>query len=308
MRELSLPPALVRAVLRTAVRPVLGPGVPVRVQRAVVDGLARGVPVRPGTRVSADRLGARPAERVANPAADESAAVLYVHGGGWTTGSPVSHRGLAAELAAACGVPVYVLDYRLAPEHPYPAAVDDAAAAYDALRERGLDRARIAIAGDSAGGQITLALLIRLRDEAAPLPAAAALICPGLDLTHAELGDDRRDAILRRSWMNVNSKRYAGSADPKDPGVSPLFGDLAGLPPLLVHGCANDPLLPDAERLVARAKEAGVRVRYRYIEGLWHDVHQQCGVLAEAREAVRDVGAFLRIALAAAPLRPSPTP
>ncbi|MEU1183910.1 alpha/beta hydrolase [Streptomyces sp. NPDC005820] len=292
-----LPRPVMRAAVRLAVRPVLGPRVPVRPQRRMLHMLSR-YPLLPrDTRPAAVHLSDRPAERVSGPGTDDSRAVLYLHGGGYTIGSPASHRALAGHLAAAAGAPVYVLDYRLAPEHPYPAAVDDAAAAYRALLDSGLDPQRLTVAGDSAGGGLALALMVRLRASGIPLPAALALVSPWVDLTLGNVRDDRRDPLLRASWLRACAERYAGPADPRAPELSPLYADLTGLPPTLVHSADGEILLADIERLVERAEAAGVPVVHRRLERMWHVAHLHAGLVKASTTAVHEIGAFLRNAL-----------
>ncbi|MER5539567.1 alpha/beta hydrolase [Streptomyces mirabilis] len=293
-----LPRPVMRAVVRLTVRPVLGPTMPVRWQRRLANLLNHFAVLPRGTQLVAVDLGNCPAERVSGPSADHDRAVLYLHGGGYTVGSATTHRALAAHLTAAVGVPVYVLDYRLAPEHPYPAAVDDAAAAYRALLDAGFDPQRLTVAGDSAGGGLALALMLRLRETDVPLPAALALISPWVDLTLDHVRDNRRDPLLRASWLRACAARYGGDrTDMRTPGISPLYADLIGLPPMLVHSADDEILLADVERLVERAKAAGVPVVYRRLERMWHVAHLHAGLVTASTAAVREIGAFLRRSL-----------
>lgn len=294
MSPVQVPPRLMRAVVRAGVRPVLGPDVPVRRQRRLLDLLAVPAVLPTGTYVAQRDLGGRPAERIAPRGADGSRAVLYLHGGGYTVGSLRTHQPLAAHLAAAAQAPAYLLDYRLAPEHPYPAAVDDAAAAYDALLDSGIRPDRIAVAGDSAGGGLALALMLRLKAMGTPLPAALGLVSPWTDLRLAGVDDDPRDPMLRVAWLAACAERYAAlPGDLADPEVSPILGDLTGLPPTLVHGSSDEILLPGIEQLVWRLHDAGVEVGYRRLPGLWHVAHLQAGLVAPATDAVHDLGRFL---------------
>jgi acetyl esterase/lipase len=239
-------------------------------------------------------LGSRPAIRLTPRGADSTRAVLYLHGGGYTVGSPVTHRALAAHLASAAKAPVYLLDYRLAPEHPYPAALDDAAAAYQALLETGIRAERLSLAGDSAGGGLAVAALGRIRVNGLPSPSALALISPWLDLTVTHVRDSRQDPMLSVAWLRACAASYAGTTSRDDVEVSPLFGDLAGLPPTVVHATADEILLADAERLVAAARAAGAPIRYRRLPDLWHVAHLHAGLMTEATEAVRELGEFLQ--------------
>lgn len=288
-----IPLRITRGLIRAAVRPTLGPTVPVRKQRRILDVLARIAVLPRGVRSSEVRLGGRSAERIDVPGSDSACAVLFLHGGGYTVGSAATHRALAAHLAAAAGAPVYILDYRLAPEDPFPAALDDAVDAYDALVASGVPPQRLSIAGDSAGGGLAVALAVRIRDTRRTLPAAIALISPWTDLTLANVVDDRRDPMLTVGWLRACAIRYAG-ADLAAAEVSPLNADLSGLPPLIVHGSADEILLPDIERFVVRARAAGVDVRYRRLERMWHVAHLQAGLTTAATSAVTELGAFLR--------------
>jgi acetyl esterase/lipase len=289
-----LPRPLMRATVRLAIRPILGPTTPVRRQRRLLNLLGRIAVLPCGARVTQVSLGGRPAERLEAPGADTTRAVLYLHGGGYTVGSMITHRALAAHLAAANGAPVYLLDYRLAPEQPYPAAVDDAVAAYEALLETGIASRNLAVAGDSAGGGLTLVLMMRVRESKVPLPAGLALISPWVDLTLGNVRDDRRDAMLRTAWLRACTERYGAGVDLAAPGISPLFADLAGLPPMLVHGAGGEILLTDVERLVERARSAGVPVRFRRLERMWHVAHLHAGLVAASTAAVHEIGEFLR--------------
>jgi epsilon-lactone hydrolase len=289
---MKIPPYVMRAVVRIAVRPILRPAVPVRWQRRLLD-LFCGVAVLPrDATVTQVRLGSRMTERVETRGSDRTRAVLYLHGGGYTAGSVVTHRALAGHLAAAAGAPVYVLDYRLAPEHRYPAALEDAAAAYEELLA-GLPAARVAVAGDSAGGGLALALALRLRSTGRPQPAALALISPWVDLTMSNVHDDRRDPLLRVTWMRSCAARYAGE-ECATAEVSPLFADLIGMPPMLVHGAEDEIVLRDVECLVDRARAAGTHVRYRRLDRMWHVAHLHAGLMTAATSAVSEIGDFLR--------------
>jgi len=289
-----LPRPLMRATVRLAVRPILGPDVPVRRQRRLLNVLGRVALLPRGTRVARVSLGGRPAVRLEAPGADATRAVLYLHGGGYTVGGAVTHRALAAHLAAAAGAPVYLLDYRLAPEHPYPAALEDAVAAYQSLLASGIAPQHLAVAGDSAGGGLTLGVTMRLRAAGIPLPAGLALISPWVDLTLGGLRDDRRDPMLRTAWLRACAERYGAGADLTAPEISPLYGELAGLPPMLIHGASEEILLADVERLVERVRAAGVPVVYRRLERMWHVAHLHAGLVGASTAAVREIGAYLR--------------
>jgi acetyl esterase/lipase len=216
--------------------------------------------------------------------------VLYLHGGGYTAGSPITHRSLAAFLAREVGAAVYVPDYRLAPEHPYPAALDDAVAAYLELD------GPIAIAGDSAGGGLAVAAALRLAAQGVH-PAALALISPWTDPTDDDVSRSRDLVVNVAQGRRAAAAYGAGLADPHDPGFAPMYADpadLAGLPPTLVHVASTELLHDQVLRFVARLQAAGADVTLRELPGLWHSAHAQAGLLRQARDAVADVGGFLR--------------
>jgi acetyl esterase/lipase len=251
--------------------------------------------------IRSGRLGRRPAEILTPAAGDAGATVLYLHGGGFTTGSPATHRALATHLAAASGATVHVLDYRLAPEHPYPAALDDVLAAFWELLDRGATPDRTAIAGDSAGGWLALTAALWLRDSGDPGPAALGLISPWLDLTGSTLPEGRRDAMLRPSWLHRCARDFGGGIDPGSAELAPLLADLAGLPPITVQVGSEEILLDDAVRLARRARAAGVPVDLRRLDGLWHVAHASAGLVAASTAAVDALGSALATRLARAP-------
>jgi monoterpene epsilon-lactone hydrolase len=283
---MRLPVPAVRAVVLVGSRP-LGRPVPLRLQRAWLQAQARLGRLPAGTRVEHVQLGGRPAERVTAGVSD-GPTVLWLHGGAFWTCSPRTHRVLAAHLAAATGGPVLVLDYRLAPEHPHPAAVDDARAAIDELAASG----PVVVGGDSAGGALAMLLAQQLRDDGSPLPAALVLVSPVADLTLVDSDAYRGpDPVLRRSWVRDGVAAFVGDADPR--ALSPLHRPLHGLPAVLVHVSAHERLRPEGERLVAALRAAGTDVECELLPGLWHDVHLQADLVPEAAAAVRRIGAWL---------------
>lgn len=292
-----IPQALMRAVVRHAVRPQLRPSVALDRRRRTVEVLStiRRLPAR--TRVDPTRLGPVPAERVDLPGLDRRRVLLHLHGGGYTIGSPRTHRALVAHLAASAGRPAFTLDYRLAPEHPFPAAVDDAEAAYRALLRAGYRASDIAVAGDSAGGGLAVSLAVRLRERGVPLPACLALISPWADLTLSapSTRDDRRDVLLRTAWLEQCAADYAG-ADRSRPEVSPAFADLRELPPATIHVGTTELLRADADRLAAQLVRDGVPVDVRRFDDMWHVWHLHAGLVAGPTLAVRELGAFIRTA------------
>jgi cation diffusion facilitator CzcD-associated flavoprotein CzcO/acetyl esterase/lipase len=294
---MRLPRAVVRQLTRAVVAPLLSPRFPLAVRRPLLDATGYVVPGPPGTRRSSGALGGVPTERVAARGAGGPHQVLYVHGGGYQTGSPISHRALAAYLSRATGAPVHLPDYRRAPEHPYPAAVDDVAAAYRALRAAGHPSQRIAVAGDSAGGGIVMALVLRLREAGEELPGSIGLISPWLDLELRSpllRANADSDAMLDPDWLGEAASAYLGAASSIPEELRPLDADLAGLPPVHVVAGAEEVLLGDADALVERLRAAGGAVTYRRAERMWHAYPVFAGMLREADAAVAELGAALR--------------
>jgi epsilon-lactone hydrolase len=224
-------------------------------------------------------------------------AVLFFHGGGFRIGSVASHRDLIAQIAVASGCRVLAIDYRLAPEHRFPAALDDALAAYDWTLRGGLHPASIVFAGDSAGGNLVLSTMLALRDGGRPLPAASVLMSPWTDLTATGASYVTRaeaDPIHQRPMILSLAKNYLGrEGDPCNPLVSPLYADLSGLPPMLVQVGGRETVLDDSVMLAEKARAAGVAVELQVWDGMIH-VFQMFGKeLAEAHRAIDDVARFL---------------
>ena len=270
-------------------------------QRARMDGLAEFFPVPDGTEVEPAKVGGIPGEWVRARRTRNDAALLYLHGGGYVIGSPKSHRHLAAALSEASGLPVFSADYRLAPEHPFPAAVDDAVAAYKGLLDSGIAPPKLAIAGDSAGGGLTIATLVALRDRGVPLPACGVPISPWADLTQG--GESyrarvKRDPMIKVEGLDQMAAAYAGTTDAKAPLVSPVYADLHGLPPLLIQVGTEEALYDDAIRLATRADEAGVEVSTESWGGMIHVWHIFHPILSEGRDAIARIGSYLKAHIA----------
>jgi cyclohexanone monooxygenase len=292
-----------RLLLRGLFRPLVGPPFGLRAQRRMVDGMGWLMPAARKVGRERRQLGGVTVELATpptSPSPAENGAILYLHGGAFCLGSAWSHRGLTTRLARAAGMPVWTPDYRLAPEHPYPAGVDDAAACFEALLASGLRPDQIVIAGDSAGGALAMALLLRLRARRAPMPAGAALLSPLLDLRlldlrlpdpglHARAGVD---PMLRAAWLEQTLAAYA--CPPEAAEHAPLLADLAGLPPLLVQVGTDEILLTDALRLAERARACGVACRLEVHEGRWHVFQLQAAQLQSARAAIDALGSFAR--------------
>lgn len=237
------------------------------------------------------------AERVVGPMSRLDRHVLYLHGGGYTYGSPLLYRDFTWRVAAAARATVLCIDYRLAPEHPFPAALHDAVMAYRWLLAQGAEARHIAVAGDSAGGGLALALLLRLRDEGVPLPAAAAAISPWTDLalTGESLHrDNAKDPVISVDRTEKSAALYLAGADPRAPYASPLYGNLAGLPPTLFLVGSDELLLDDSVRMADRMRDAGCTVEADVLPNVFHAWHMFSRLLPEARRTIARIGSFLQ--------------
>jgi acetyl esterase/lipase len=236
----------------------------------------------------------------AETSASADLTLLYLHGGGYFACSPETHRPITAAFAQQ-GFRVYATDYRRAPEAHFPSPVEDALAAYRGLLAAGVAPAKMVVAGDSAGGGLALALLVALRDAREPLPAAAALFSPWTDLagTGASLEtNSRRCSLFDGKGIAAAARPYLNGADPRHPLASPLYADLTGLPPLLIHVGNNETLLDDSLRLADRARAAGVAVELKIWPVVPHAWQLAQSTIPEARKSVREAAAFLRRAAA----------
>lgn len=248
-----------------------------------------------------DTIGGVPVLRLDVQGATGPGTLVYLHGGGYVVGSALTHALLASELARHAGVPALSVDYRLAPEHPFPAPVDDALAVYRSLLESGTPAGSVVVAGDSAGGGIAIALMLAARDAGLPLPAGAVVFSPWADLTLAGTSIDTktgRDPLFDRAALNWYVDRYLAGADPADPLASPALADLSGLPPLLVQVGSHEVLVSDAMRLAAQAAEADVEVGLEVVAHVPHVFQNAFGMLDEADAALGRAGAFVRRRLA----------
>ncbi len=254
--------------------------------------------VPPGVTLTEAGVGGVPWEWLRPVSQPPRGTLLYFHGGAYFAGSPATHRPITCGFARR-GLAVFAADYRLAPEHPFPAAVDDAVAAYRGLLEGGVAPSGLTVAGDSAGGGLALALLVALRDAGVPLPAAAVGFSPWTDLaaTGASLKTNtRRDAMFYGDSLGEAGTPYLAGQDPQHPLASPLYADLHGLPPLLLHAGSYEVLLDDSVRLVERAQAAGVAATLRtwpVVPHVW-----QLFPLPESRASLDDAARFLHAALA----------
>jgi len=283
----------IRALLGAKPRPV---GWPAR--RARIEEVGAAWPAAPDIAFEPVSIDGMAAEWSRAPTSDASRALLFFHGGGYCSGSILSHRRMASEAGRAAGASALAVAFRLAPEHPFPAAYDDALKAWRFLREQGFSADRIAVGGDSAGGGLTLALLMRLRDLKEALPACAWLASPWTDLTLS--GDtlatkDGVDPLLHRPYLEELAQAYVPAGiDRRDPRVSPLFGDLAGLPPLLIQVGSNETLLSDSTRLASAAGAADVSVTLEIWPRMIHAWPLWNARLDEGRRALAHAGAFMQ--------------
>jgi len=223
--------------------------------------------------------------------------ILYLHGGAYVIGSPASHRDMVGAIADAAQARAFIVDYRLAPETLFPGAVDDAVAAYKGLLENGEKAEKIIIAGDSAGGGLTMATLVALRDEGIELPAAAVCLSPWADLTlsgDSMIVKDKVDAMLGRDSLSWFGGLYLGGQDASDPKASPIFADLSGLPPLLIQVGSQEVLLDDAIRLNKVAKKAGVDVSLEVWDGQMHVWQLMAAIVPEGKHAIQVIGTFIK--------------
>jgi monoterpene epsilon-lactone hydrolase len=243
------------------------------------------------------QAGGVPAEWVVAPGAAQDRVLLYLHGGGYVVCSVSTHRDLMARLSRASGARVLGVDYRLAPEHPFPAAVEDATAAYRWLVSSGIQPRRIAIGGDSAGGGLTLATLVALRDAGDPLPAAGVCLCPWVDLEGSGASMTTKaaeDPFVRREMIEFMAQQYLGERDRRTPLAAPLYADLHGLPPLLIQVGSAEVLLDDATRIAERAKAAGVQVELEVWDDMIHIWQIFAPILPEGQQAIERLGSFVR--------------
>lgn len=236
-------------------------------------------------------------EWVTTAASAHERVLLYLHGGGYVSGSPATHAPITGRLAKEAQARIFALDYRLAPEHPFPAQIEDAWAAYWwLLTEQGVKPAQITVAGDSAGGGLTIALLLALRDAGVPLPAGAICLSPWFDLTlsGATMATNESTDYLNFDVLHASAQMYAHGGDLRHPLISPLYADLAGLPPLLIQAGSAEMLLDDSRRFAQRAREAGVDVQFEVWEHMVHVWHFTWLLEPKARLAVTQIGDFVR--------------
>ncbi|HSZ73897.1 MAG TPA: alpha/beta hydrolase [Rhizomicrobium sp.] len=271
--------------------------------RAIMAGFARrpaGVPA--GVAISHIELGDVPTELLRSEDANDRAALLYIHGGGFVGGTPVNHRALTGRLADQIGIPVYAVDYRLAPEHPFPAGLDDAVAAYRGLLDKGIAPGAIVVGGDSAGGNLTLTMALKLKALGLPMPATLVCLSPVTNLVEAPPShtvNAQSDAMFEGRMFDTVLAAYCPNDNPSNPFISPLYGDVAGLPPTLIQCSEIEMLRDDSVMMADRLRAAGVTVvleTWPRVFHVWQVVPQ---FLPEARRAIERIVAFVNLHLKA---------
>jgi epsilon-lactone hydrolase len=285
--------AAIRALLSSKPRPV---GWPARRQR--LDEVGSAWPVAPDVTLSAVDINGIHGEWSIVPGSDRSRVLLFFHGGGYCSGSIISHRRMVSEAGRGAGVRTLAIGYRLAPENPFPAAFDDAVTAWHFLRRQGIAAKHIAIGGDSAGGGLSLAVASKLRDVKEDPPACLWLVSPWTDLTMSGttlITKDAVDPLIHTGYLHELADAYLGSGvDRKDPRVSPLFANLTGMPPVLIQVGSAETLLADAARLAAAAGEADVPVTLEIWPHMIHAWHLWNARLEQGRQALSSAGSFMR--------------
>jgi epsilon-lactone hydrolase len=241
--------------------------------------------------ISADGV---PCEWIVPQGSSKDRVLLYLHGGGFVYGWMNAHRQMVAHLAQATGVRALCVDYRLAPEHPFPEPLDDCVAAYRWLLKQGISPQQIVIAGDSAGANLTLTTLLKLRDMGEPLPSAVVCLSPPTDLSNRdEFFRGVTDPLLHPKATTFFRLSYLGNNDPQNPLISPIYGDFHGMPPMLIHAGDDEFLRHDAQQLEKRVKEAGVDVRLEIYPRMWH-VWQISLTLPQAQHSLADIAQFIK--------------
>lgn len=263
--------------------------------RIWLEKVGRRFPALPDTTLTPVSAHGIPCEWLTTPLSNPNKVILFFHGGAYAAGSLHSHRGLASRLAAVTNGRVLSVDYRLAPEHPFPAGIDDAVTAYRWLLNQ-TDASQVILAGDSAGGGLVMATLLKLKEDGLALPAGGVLICPWLDLTGENPAINkltRRDPILYKSGLTRAAQMYAQGQDLKNPYISPLFGDLSGLPPLLVQVGSRDMISVDGIALADKLHKAGEKIQFKNWKNMVHVWHFFGDRLPEAAQAMQQINGFV---------------
>lgn len=272
-------------------------GITIEQARAALDNLSMLDVLPPGTNCEPIEVDGVPAEWITAPNASADATLYWLHGGGYSIGSIKSHRGMISRLSAASRIRAFAVEYRLAPENPFPAGLEDALTGYRWLLKQGIDPKSIVLGGDSAGGGMTLAVLVSLKDAGEPLPAAAVLYSPWTDLTWS--GDSVTTRAEADPWISPDmgvegAALYLGDAPATNPLASPLFADLSGLPPTLIQVGDAEVLLDDSTRVADKMKAAGVDVTLEVWDEMIHVWQAFATILPEGQQAIDKTGEFIR--------------
>jgi len=277
-----------------------GPDAPqasVEEMRQGMETFTKMLPVLDTAKIDPIKLGGVRGEKVTPSSSDETRAILYFHGGGYVLGSPATHRSLVALVADAAGCPVWSMEYRLAPEHPFPAAVEDGMASYSALLEQHIDPSRVIIGGDSAGGGTTLATALMAKDKGLPGAAGLMMLSPWVDLTQSGRSYESQaehDPMVRKQGLDRMAGVYLNGSDPNHRYASPVFSDLSGLPPMLIQVGPDEVLYSDAVTLAERAGLAQVSVTLEAWPEMFHVFQMFHPMLADARRAIKRLGGWAR--------------
>lgn len=260
------------------------------------EGARRFGKIPAGIEITPITIAGRPTEWIMPAQATKDKVIFFVHGGGYVSGSCSDHRIHVAKFVKGTNIGALLFEYRLAPEHPFPAALDDSVATYRWLLGQGVSSSHIVFAGDSAGGGLCLATLLALRDQGIPLPSAAAAISPWTDLTCSgrSYRINARKCLSPEGTWTAFSKHYTGTHDPELPWISPLYGDLHGLPPLLIYAGGDEILRDDAVSFAEKAQSAGVDVTLRIGEGLFHCFPVCAPLFPEATQAMAEICTFIK--------------
>lgn len=264
-------------------------------RRQCEKGAARFAKIPDSVDIQATSIAGFRAEWIIPQGSPDEKLIFYVHGGGYVSGSCSDHRAFVSKFAKHCGYKTLTYEYRLAPEFPFPYAIDDSMAVYTAILEMGFEPSNIIFAGESAGGGLALALLLALKSKGLAQPKAAVAISPWTDLSCSSpsyLTKNERSLAPLDSWI-VFSKHYCGVNNPKNPLISPLFGDLTGLPPIFINAGTDDELFDDGERFYLKAKEAGVDARFKRGESMVHCYPLFSPIFREAKEAMDEIVEFV---------------
>jgi acetyl esterase/lipase len=292
----SLQHRLIRTTLSGLMKPIRGVPVTIPTLRTLINLGSMVFFLPRDVETETVRIGKISAEWLLPKMADHNKVLLYFHGGGYAVGSTQTHRSLVAEIARQTGYCALLPEYRLAPENPFPAAVHDAVTCYRWLLDTGHDPADIVIAGDSAGGGLSLACMLEAREKGLPMPGASVLIAPWVDLTLSQpsiLKNIDRSPMLFLREMQAWARIYAGDFSVTDPLISPLFADLSGLPPLLIQVSDTEVLVDEDTLLAQNAQKAGVPVDFHIWKGLIHVWHVYWRYLPQAREAITEIAEFI---------------